>query len=343
MMQDLRFGRLFTEHMVTIPYRSAEGWGRGCLERIRPLELSPATSVLHYGQAIFEGFKAFRQPDGGVATFRPDANARRFRSSARIMAMPELPEDLFLEAADHLIRQEEPWVPSGPGESLYLRPLLIATEVGLGVKPSSEYLFILFGSPSGTYFRHGLKPVSVWICEDYVRAAPGGTGEAKCAGNYAASLTAQRVALEHDCDQVVWLDAVHRCNIEEMGGMNMFFVCQDSGRQTLVTPKLTGTLLAGVTRDSILTLGPSLGYAVEERTVSVDEWRESVRSGRFTEAFACGTAAAITPIGKVHDKTGEWLVGDGGSGPVASRLRATLLDIQNGRIAAPDGWMHRVC
>ncbi len=342
-MGELRFGRLFTEHMVTIAYRHTSGWGRGTLERMKPLALSPAASVLHYGQAVFEGFKAFRQADGGVATFRPDANALRFRASARRLAMPELPEELFIEAADHLVRQEHAWVPSGNGDSLYLRPLLIATEASLGVRPAAEYLFIVFGSPAGTYFQQGLKPVTVWLCNEYVRAAPGGTGQAKCAGNYAASLPAQQLANQAGCDQVVWLDPVERRNVEEMGGMNVFFVYRQGAQVTLVTPRLTGTLLPGVTRDSLLQLAPTLGYSVEERTVSVDEWKRDVLEGRMTESFACGTAAAITPIGTVRAKNEEWTIADGATGPVAERLRGLLLDIQHGRTAAPTGWLHRVC
>ena len=343
LMANLGFGRLFTEHMVSIRYTNETGWGRGRLERFKPLQLSPAASVLHYGQAIFEGFKAFRQPDGGIATFRPDANARRFQASARRLAMPELPEDLFLEAADLLIRQERDWVPSGSGESLYIRPVMIATEASLGVVPSAEYLFVVFGSPSGTYFGRRLKPVSVWVCEQYVRATPGGTGAVKCAGNYAAGLLAQQLAHQAQCDQVVWLDAQQRQNVEEMGGMNLFFVYQQGATATLVTPKLTGTLLPGITRDSILRLAPSLGYAVSERSVSVEEWKQAATDGRMTEAFACGTAAAITPIGRVRDQNSEWALGNGEAGPVAETLRAALLAVQHGTRSAPDGWMRRVC
>lgn len=342
-LSHLVFGRLFTEHMVVIPYRQETGWGTGILKPYGVLELDPAASVLHYGQAIFEGFKAFRQPDGGVAFFRPDANARRFRTSARRMAMPEMPEDLFIEAASLLVQHEREWVPGGEGESLYLRPLLVATEPALGVRPAREYLFVLFGSPAGSYFKAGIKPVSVWVSEDYVRAAVGGTGAVKCAGNYAASLLAQEQAWTKGCEQVVWLDAVERRNIEEMGGMNLFFVFREGDRTVLVTPQLTGTLLPGVTRDSLLRLAPDLGYATEERLVSLQEWKDSVKSGRLTEAFACGTAAVITPIGVLKDAQGELVIGGGETGPVAAHLRQTLLDIQRGRTADKHGWMHRVC
>jgi branched-chain amino acid aminotransferase len=213
----------------------------------------------------------------------------------------------------------------------------------LGVKPSREYLFMLFGSPSGDYFSSGVKPVSVWICENYVRAAPGGTGGAKFAGNYAASLLAQVEAANHGCAQVVWLDAVHRQHVEEMGGMNVFFVYEENGRTTLVTPKLTGTLLAGITRDSLLRLGPMLGYQVIERTVTADEWRTDAQSGKMTEAFACGTAAVVTPIGEVRGERGTWKMGSGEGGPVSQQLREHLLAIQYGEAEDPLGWMHRIC
>jgi len=340
-MQNLGFGQLFTEHMVTVPYHADDGWGPGVLQPYRPLQLDPAASVLHYGQAIFEGFKAYRQVDGGVSTFRPEANARRFASSARRLAMPELPEDLFIEAADVLIRQEHEWVPPAIGQSLYLRPLMIATEASLGVRPAKQYLFLIFGSPSGAYFPKGIKPVSVWLSVDYVRAVPGGTGETKCAGNYAASLVAQRQALSQGCEQVVWLDAVERKYVEEMGGMNLFFVY--SGDKTrLVTPKLTGSLLAGVTRDSVLRLARDMGYETEERLISVDEWRDDLKSGKMTEVFACGTAAVITPVGRVKSKVGEWEITGDDTGPVAEQLRLRLLDIQHGKVADPYNWMHRV-
>lgn len=344
-MQKLGFGRVFSEHMVVARY--ADGaWQRAVLQPYGPITLDPAASVLHYGQAIFEGFKAYRQKQGGIATFRPEANAARFARSAERMAMPPVPTELFVAAADALIRQDVAWVPGSTGESYYLRPLMIATEAALGVRPAREYEFILFGSPSGSYFTHGVKPVSVWISEDYVRAAPGGTGAAKCAGNYAASLVGYRDAVEKGCDQVVWIDAVERKYVEEMGGMNIFFVYQAGERTTLVTPKLTGTLLPGVTRDSLLALAGDLGYAVEERLVSVEEWQRDARStskeGRMTEAFACGTAAVITPIGSVKSRGGEWLMGDGSPGPVQDRLRATLLGIQHGELPDTRHWMHEV-
>lgn len=340
---DPGFGRIFTDNMVVVPYRKGVGWDRGALKAFGTVTVSPATSVLHYGQAIFEGFKAFCQPDGGIATFRPDANALRFQASARRLAMPEMPVDLFIQAADLLISQDRAWVPRGRGTSLYLRPLLIATDATLGVRPSDEYLFMLMASPAGSYFKGGIQPVTVWICEDYVRAAPGGTGAAKTAGNYAASLAAQAQAITEGCAQVVWLDAVTRRNVEEMGGMNIFFVYQDGPKTTLVTPQLSGSLLPGITRASLLTLGADLGFAVEERTVSLDTWMQDAQSGRMTEAFACGTAAVITPIGAIKGKTGTLKIRDGSMGPVSQRLREHLLDIQYGVLPDTHGWMRRIC
>lgn len=342
-MQNPGFGKVFTEHMVVIPYSDELGWGRGTLKPYSPIVLDPASSVLHYGQAIFEGFKAYKQPDGRIRTFRPEANARRFNASARRLAMPELPEELFVAAADLLIAQEREWVPSAVGESLYLRPFMIATEAALGVKPSTEYLFILIASPAGAYFPQGVKPVTVWISEDYVRASPGGTGFAKCAGNYAASLVAQKQAKGEGCDQVVWLDAVHRRYVEEMGGMNIFFVYQENGETVLVTPTLTGTLLPGITRVSLLAMAKQLGWRSEERRISIDDWHHDLMEGRMTEAFACGTAAVITPIGTVKSAHGTWSINKGETGPVSTALREALLHLQHG--LAPDtmGWMHDVC
>ena len=342
LLKDLGFGRVFTEHMVTIRYLAPDGWGQGLLSPYAPISLDPAASVLHYGQAIFEGFKAYRQPDGGIATFRPEANAERFNRSAARLAMPALPIERFVEAADVLIRQERAWVPPNVGESLYLRPLMIATEAALGVRPAKEYLFLLFGSPSGAYFAQGVKPLTVWLSKEYVRAAPGGTGEAKCAGNYAASLIAQQQALDAGCQQVVWLDSVHKRFVEEMGGMNLFFVYRDGASSRLVTPKLTGTLLAGITRDSLLTIASDLGYVCEESTISIDDWERDLNSGTLSEVFACGTAAVITPVGEVKFEGGGWLVNGGKPGPVAERLRSALLAIQHGTAADQHGFMHRV-
>ncbi|HUW78096.1 MAG TPA: branched-chain amino acid aminotransferase [Candidatus Nanopelagicaceae bacterium] len=336
------FGKYFTDNMVTANWSSTSGWSELSLTAYGPLSLDPATMVLHYGQEVFEGLKAYRQPDGGVAIFRAEQNARRFARSANRLALPELPEELFLESVRALVSEDQKWVPVQADESLYLRPMMIATEVGLGVRPSSKAEYILIASPAGAYFKGGVRPVTVWISTEYVRAAPGGTGEAKCGGNYAASLIAQQAAAAQGCDQVVWLDAVHREYVEEMGGMNLYFVMGSGANARVMTPKLTGTLLAGITRDSILTLAADLGYVVDEISITVDQWRKGVADGEITEVFACGTAAVITPVGTVKGATGEWTHGNGECGPIALQLRETLLGIQGGLIPDVHGWMERV-
>jgi len=334
------FGRVFTDNMVTIRWNEEQGWHDAKLEPYGPITLDPATNFIHYGQAIFEGIKAYRQPDGSIATFRPEANAARFARSATRLAMPSLPEDLFLESLRLLVEQDQAYVPEGTEKSLYLRPFMFSTEVGLGVRPANEYLYMLIASPAGAYFPRGVKPVSVWLSTEYVRAAPGGTGEAKCAGNYAASLMAQAQASAQGCDQVVWLDAHEHRWVEEMGGMNLCFVYGSGENARLVTPELSGSLLPGVTRDSLLTVAKDLGYGAEETRISTDDWRAGNATGEITEAFACGTAAVITPIGSVKSTEHSWTVGDGGSGPITMQLRHALLDIQTGRTPDVHGWLH---
>ncbi|MFH8365395.1 branched-chain amino acid aminotransferase [Streptomyces sp. NPDC018031] len=330
------FGRHFTDHMVTIKWTRGLGWHDAQLVPYAPLSIDPANMTLHYAQTIFEGLKAYRQPDGGVATFRPDENARRFQASARRMGMPELPVETFIAACDALVAQDRAWVPGTGEESLYLRPFMFATEVGLGVRPANEFLFVVIASPAGAYFPGGVQPVSVWLSEEYVRAAPGGTGAAKTGGNYAASLVAQAQAAEQGCDQVVWLDAVERRWIEEMGGMNLYFVFGDR----IVTPELTGSLLPGITRASLLRIAEDLGYQVSEGRISVDDWRNGNADGTLTEVFACGTAAVITPVGSVKSARGDWTVADGRPGEVTMKLRQALLDVQTGAAADTHGWMH---
>ncbi|HAN72836.1 MAG TPA: branched chain amino acid aminotransferase [Actinobacteria bacterium] len=337
------FGQRFTDNMVRATWTLDEGWHDARLEAYGPLSLDPATNFMHYGQAIFEGLKAYRHADDSIWTFRPLQNAERFANSARRLAMAELPPELFLGSIEALVRQDRAWVPSGQERSLYLRPFMISTEVGLGVRPANRYEYLLIASPAGAYFPRGLTPVSVWVSEDYVRAAPGGTGEAKCAGNYAASLVAQAEAASHGCDQVVWLDAVERRWIEEMGGMNLYFVYGSGDSARLVTPSLTGSLLPGITRSSLLTVASDLGIPAEEGRISVEEWRDGCASGEITEVFACGTAAVITPVGEVKTRgAGAWSVSNGGTGPITQQLRSALLDIQTG--VAPDrhNWLHRL-
>ncbi|MFE0873790.1 branched-chain amino acid aminotransferase [Streptomyces smyrnaeus] len=341
-LADPGFGRYFTDHMVTIQWTEGRGWHDAQLQPYAPLQLDPANMTLHYAQSIFEGLKAYPQPDGSVKVFRPDANARRFQRSARRLAMPELPVEAFIEACDLLVGQDKAWVPGGGEASLYLRPFMFATEVGLGVRPANQYTFMVIASPAASYFPGGVKPVSVWLSEEYVRAAPGGTGEAKCAGNYAASLVAQAEAADKGCDQVVWLDAVERRYIEEMGGMNLYFVHGTGADARIVTPELTGTLLPGITRDSLLQIAADLGYETGETRITTDEWRAGNADGSISEVFACGTAAVITPVGEVKSARGEWKVGDGGAGEITMKLREKLLAIQTGQAEDEHGWMHTV-
>jgi branched-chain amino acid aminotransferase len=338
------FGQVFTDHMITIRWEEGRGWHDARLQPYGPLSLDPSTAVFHYAQELFEGLKAYRQADGSIVTFRPQANAARFNRSCRRMAMPELPEDAFVRSLELLVETDKDWVPTAEGHSLYLRPFMIATQRGLGVNhPSSSYQFIVIASPSAAYFTGGVRPVSVWLSRDYTRAAPGGTGEAKCGGNYAAAFVAQRQAVEEGCDQVVWLDAKEHEWVEEMGGMNLFFVYGRGADARVMTPALTGTLLPGVTRDSLLKLAPDLGIPAAEGRISVDQWRAANADGSLTEVFACGTAAVITPVGRVKGADGEWVVGDGEPGPVTMRLREELVGIQYGARQDPYGWIHGIC
>jgi branched-chain amino acid aminotransferase len=256
--------------------------------------------------------------------------------------MPPVPEEAFVAAVDALVDADREWVPTGPDQTLYVRPYQLASEPFLGVRPASEYLFLVIASPAGAYFPRGVHPVSVFLSEDYIRAAPGGTGDVKCGGNYAAGLLAQEEAIAAGCDQVVYLDAVERRYVEELGGMNLFFVLGSGEDAELVTPELTGTLLPGITRDSLIEVARAMGHTVTERQWSVDEWREGVADGTVTETFACGTAAVITPLGQVKARTGDFVIGDGTPGPLTMKLRETLLDIQHGRVPDTRGWLHRV-
>ncbi|MFD5867721.1 branched-chain amino acid aminotransferase [Corynebacterium sp. NPDC060344] len=338
------FGQHFTDHMVRIDWDADRGWHSPRVEAYGPLTMDPASSVLHYGQAIFEGLKAYRHADGSIVTFRPEQNARRFQRSAARIAMPELPEELFLEAVRLLVDIDQAWVPAAGGEeSLYLRPMLIATEQTLGVHPSTSYSFLLIASPAGAYFTGGINPVKVWLSHEYVRACPGGTGDAKFAGNYAASLAAQAQAEEKGCDQVVWLDALERTWIEEMGGMNLAFLYPDNEAEAgvkLVTPALSGSLLPGITRDSLLTVAADMGMDVEERRVSTADWESDATSGKMSETFACGTAAVITPVGEVDSRDGSFTINGGETGEWTMKLRERLTGIQRGDVPDEHGWLH---
>ena len=336
------FGKYYTDNMVVAEWTESGGWTDSELKSYGPISLDPATAVFHYGQEIFEGLKAYSQPDGGISLFRPTANAKRFNGSARRLALPELPVEIFVKSIEELVKQDRKWVPKKVGESLYIRPFMIATEVGLGVRPSNKATYLLITTPAGAYF-NSAQAVTVWISTEYVRATIGGTGEAKCGGNYAASLVAQKQAALQGCDQVVWLDAIARRWVEEMGGMNLYFVKGSGKDATIMTPSLTGTLLAGITRDSILTVAKELGYKTEERMISIDDWRDGVASGEITEIFACGTAAVITAVGAAKSIHGIWKTGNGEPGPITDVIRKTLLGIQHGTIADNHGWNVRVC
>ena len=339
------FGQSFTDHMVVANWTADRGWHDARVTAYAPIRVSPAAAVLHYSQEIFEGLKAFRHADGSVWAFRPDRNAARFTASAERLALPHVPEDAFVAALRALVTVDEPWVPSAEhGEtSLYLRPYMIATEAALSVRPAREVLFGVIASPAGPYFDTGPKPVSIWLTTSTIRATPGGTGAAKCGGNYAASLAGLAEAVANGCEQVAFVDAVEHKWLEEIGSMNMFFVYAD-GR--IATPELSGSILEGVTRASVVDLAKDLGHTVEERRISADEWKDGVRSGEITEVFASGTAAVITPIGRVAWPDGDLTIGDHsvdhGVGPVTQSIRSALLDLQYGRTPDPRGWLTRL-
>jgi len=342
-LADPGFGNHFTDHTAIVDYTAdAEGkgaWHDARIEAYGPISLDPSAAVLHYGQEIFEGLKAYRHADGSIWTFRPEANAARMNKSARRLALPELPEEYFLGAIRELVSLDRDWVPSGEGEALYLRPFMIATEAFLGVRAAREVSFRVIASPAGNYFGGELKPVSIWISREYARAGRGGTGAAKCGGNYAASLVAQMEAEEHGCKQVLFLDQFNDNAVEELGGMNVFFVMKDG---SLVTPALTGTILEGVTRASVIRVAEDMGRNVTERKITLDEWREGVASGDIAEIFACGTAAVITPIGVLKDHNEFIGSEDATAGETTMAIREQLLGIQTGTVKDTHGWLTRL-
>ncbi len=327
------FGVSFTDHMVDICWSVGGGWHRPRVQPYGPITLDPAAAVLHYGQEIFEGIKAYRHADGSIHTFRPDQNGRRLQRSARRLALPELPVSYFIQSLRELIAVDGAWVPDGQDQSLYLRPFMFAKEAFLGVRPAHKVNYYVIASPAGAYFKGGVQPVSIWLSEEYSRAGKGGTGAAKTGGNYAASLLPQSEAYEHECDQVVFLDQDR--NVEELGGMNIVFVHRDG---TLVTPE-SPSILEGITRDSILQLAKDRGHKVEGRAVSFDEWRRGVASGDIVEVFACGTAAVVTPIGLLKGKD---FIDEQPVGTLALELRQELTDIQYGRAEDKHGWLLRL-
>jgi branched-chain amino acid aminotransferase len=334
-LADPGFGKHFTDHMVDICWSVQGGWHRPRVQPYGPISLDPAAAVLHYAQEIFEGMKAYRHADGSIWTFRPEQNAERMQRSARRMALPELPTDYFIESLKELIAYDGDWVPSAPDTSLYLRPFMFAKEAFLGVRPANKVNYYVIASPASAYFSGGLAPVKIWLSTDYARAGKGGTGAAKTGGNYASSLVAQAEAYEQGCDQVLFLDSAEDKYLEELGGMNVVLVKKDG---TLITPS-SDSILEGITRDSILQLAKDRGHAVEQRPVSIDEWREGAASGDIVEAFACGTAAVVAPISllKAADFTIEHT-----QTSVALSLREELTGIQYGKVEDRHNWMMRL-
>ena len=337
LMSSPAFGRVFTDHMVTIRWSEGRGWHDAMVGPRKPFEMDPASAVLHYAQEIFEGMKAYRTEEGALALFRPEENAARFARSAERMAMPILPETMFVKAVEQLVEIDADWVPRGEG-SLYLRPFMFAAEAFLGVRPATEYVFCVIACPVGSYFKGAAKPVTLWVSGAYTRAAEGGTGAAKCGGNYAASLAAQADAMRNGCDQVIFLDAAGQTRIEELGGMNVFFVLEGD---KLITPPL-GTILAGITRKSIIQLAGEAGLDVEEKHYTFAEWKADAESGKLRESFACGTAAVVAGIGEVRFDGGSFAIADGTEGAVTRRLRDQLVGIQRGRIEDTRDWMVKI-
>ncbi|MEO1044305.1 MAG: branched-chain amino acid aminotransferase [Pseudomonadota bacterium] len=333
------FGTLFTDHMALVRYTERKGWHDAEISARRPLSLDPAAAVLHYAQEIFEGMKAYKQVDGSIALFRPEQNARRFQRSAERMAMPQLPEEIFLDSITRLTEVERDWIPPQEGGALYLRPYMFASEAFLGVRPAKEYLYLVIASAVGAYFKGDAPAVTIWASQNYSRAAPGGTGAAKCGGNYAASLPAQAEAIAAGCDQVVFLDAAEKRWVEELGGMNLFFVF-DNGE--VITPPLTGTILPGITRDSLIQLLRDEGLTVREEPYAFEDWRKHSESGQLVETMACGTAAVVTAVGTVKSVDGDFTIGSGGPGQITEKMRARLVDIQRGSAPDPHGWVRQI-
>jgi branched-chain amino acid aminotransferase len=334
----LGFGQLFSDRMFTQTWTKDKGWHDAKIGAYQNISLDPATAVFHYGQEIFEGTKAYRRPDGHINLFRPWENAARFNRSAQRMAMQQVDPEDHVDAMAKLVKLEHKWVPSGEGESLYIRPVMIATQPALGVSASSSYLHYIIVGPVGAYFGAGFKPVAVFISDQYVRAVRGGTGEAKCGGNYAASLVVGEEVRAAGYSQVMWLDGVERRYVEEVGAMNIAFAY---GKH-IVTPTLSGTILHGITRDSILKMAPDLGYTVEEATLDVNDIIRDIEAGKITESFGMGTAAVIAPVNKFGFKGKDYMVGNGDVGPVAQHLFKSLTDLQYGRAPDPYGWTMKI-
>ncbi len=334
----LGFGKIFTDHMFIMNYTEGKGWHDPRIEPYHNLELSPASMVFHYGQEMFEGLKAYRGADGKARLFRPDMNGKRTNDTNKRLCIPELPVEDFVEAVKAVVKVDEDWIPTAPSTSLYIRPFIIATDDFLGVAPSKTYMFIIILSPSGAYYESGLAPVGIWIEDDYVRAVKGGIGFAKTGGNYAASLAAQVKAHDGGYSQVLWLDGVERKYIEEVGAMNIFFKIDGK----VVTPALSGSILPGITRNSVITLCKDWGLEVEERKISVDELIEAQKSGKLEECFGSGTAAVISPVGTLRYKDDVMQIGSGETGALSQKLYDTVTGIQNGTVEDKFGWVVNV-
>ncbi|UCH92392.1 MAG: branched-chain amino acid aminotransferase [Candidatus Aminicenantes bacterium] len=334
----LKFGSLFTDHMFTLEYTREQGWHSPEIKPYQPLMLDPAASVFHYGQEIFEGQKAYKSKQNEILLFRPWENAQRFNRSMSRMSMPEIPEQDFLYYEEELLKLEERWIPTKKGASLYIRPTGIATEPALGVKPSSQYLFFIILSPVGPYYSTGFNPVSLWVSKEYCRAGEGGTGDAKAGGNYGASMAATREAHEKGFNQVLWLDAKEHRFVEEVGAMNIFFIMDNQ----LVTPPLTGTILPGITRQSLMEMAPGMEIEPIEKKVTIDEVVEGIESGRVTEVFGSGTAAVISPVGRINYNNKEYVLNNNQTGPWAQKFFDTLTGIQYGEIEDKYNWVHKV-
>lgn len=331
---DPGFGRYFTDHMAVATWTKDDGWGDRRIVPTSAFTLHPSASVLHYGQEVFEGLKAYRHPDGSVWLFRPDMNAARFGRSATRMAMPQLPVDDFLDSVHGVVNLDQAWVPDGAERhSLYIRPFMFASEHLIGVREAYEYQYAVLAMPAGPFYP---DPLTLWVPPTFSRTAPGGTGQAKCGGNYAAGMAGEAEAHEHGCDQVLWLDSATRCHVEEGGTMNFMMVTRAG---ELVTPKLTGSILDGVTRDSLLKLAPTHGLTPVERTIGIDELRQGIETGEVAETFACGTAAIISPIIGLKAPDWEVTVADGTPGPKTTELREHLTGIQFGTDKDPFNWV----
>ncbi len=330
----LGFGKIFTDHMFVMDYTEGKGWHDARIVPYGEISLEPSAMVFHYGQEMFEGLKAYKGEDGKVRLFRPDMNAKRANESNKRLCIPEIPEEDFVEAVKAVVKVDEDWIPEADGTSLYIRPFVIATDAFLGVAPSKTYMFIIILAPSGAYYANGLAPVGIWIEDDYVRAVRGGMGFAKTGGNYAASLAAQVKAHDDGYSQVLWLDGVERKYIEEVGAMNIFFKIDGK----IITPMLNGSILPGVTRNSVCQLCKSLGYTVEERKVSVDELVEAASTGKLEECFGTGTAAVISPVGKLRYKDDVFEINNNEIGEVSQKLYDTITGIQWGKCEDEFNW-----